>query len=66
MTTVKELQEYLKTLPEDTEVTVACQYSGSYYNGTEWRDMNLHPYEGNVEYIMGTEAVPGTLYLGDA
>jgi hypothetical protein len=48
-------------------VNVACQYSGSYYyDGTEWRDMNLHPYEGNVEYIMGTEGVPGTLYLGDA
>jgi hypothetical protein len=67
LTTVKELKAYLETLPEDTEVNVACQYSGSYYyDGTEWRDMNLHPYEGNVEYIMGTEGVPGTLYLGDA
>jgi hypothetical protein len=66
LTTVKELKAYLETLPEDTEVTVACQYSGSYYIGTEWREMNLHPYEGNVDYHAGTEVVPGTLYLGDA
>ncbi|SAK95670.1 hypothetical protein AWB76_07174 [Caballeronia temeraria] len=66
MTTVKQLKEYLETLPEDTEVSVACQYSGSYYNGTEWRDMDLDQYEGNVEHIAGTEVVPGTLYIGDA
>lgn len=66
MTTVKELQEYLKTLPEDTEVNVACRYHCSYADGTEWRDMNLNQYSGNVEYCAGTEVVPGTLYLGEA
>jgi hypothetical protein len=66
LTTVKELKAYLETLPEDTEVRVACQYSGSYYNGTAWREMNLHPYEGNVEHFPDWVDGPGVLYLGDA
>jgi hypothetical protein len=64
VTTVKELKAYLETLPEDTEVHVACHYSGGYDNGTEWRDMNLDQYSGNVDF--NPSGGHNDLYLGEA
>jgi hypothetical protein len=54
MTTVKQLIEYLKMLPPETECQVLVEkpsyrnYGGAYDVSVE--SMDLREYEGNVEY----------------
>lgn len=51
MTTVRELIEYLQTLPESAEVQVVEGYDCGYSYCTKEVDINLHPYDGNVDFI---------------
>lgn len=50
MTTVRELIDYLKTLPEDTEVEVIVGHYSDYSYCTETVPLNLDPYTGNVDF----------------
>lgn len=52
-TTVKELIEYLKTIPLDTELRVVVTYDcqGGYATCTKLVPLDLDPTTGNVEYI---------------
>lgn len=63
MSTVKELMNYLGTLPEDTDVCVAESFYG-YEPGTQWTDLDLGQYEGNADFI--SDGRSNTLYLGKA
>jgi hypothetical protein len=65
MTTVKELKEYLETLPEDAEVLVLEEEHMGGYSGyaAVWNPLNLHPYEGNASFY--DYSTPASLYLGE-
>lgn len=51
MTTAQQLIDYLKTLPPETEVSVLREDNRSWSTYTEWADLNLEPYGGNVDYF---------------
>lgn len=48
--TVKELIDYLKTLPEDTEVEVVVGHYSDYSYCTETVPLSLDPCTGNVDF----------------
>ena len=51
MTKVKDLIEYLKTLPEDMIVCVIQEYSEQWNMNTQWSDLVLpdkHGYSPNI------------------
>lgn len=49
MATVKELKAYLETIPEDTEVYVSVHEYHGWDSYSSFRDLDLHPYDGNVD-----------------
>lgn len=59
MTTVKQLREYLATLPDDMEVEVLKEKHAHWQTWTEWVPLVIHPYTGN------TNLVGNTLELGE-
>lgn len=61
MTTVKQLIKYLEQFPEDTEVNVLQEYSGSYYTSTRWVALDLDEYSENINYYPSLKL----LELGD-
>jgi len=51
MTTVKELIDYLETLPRETEVHVVVGIDCGYGYGTKEVPLDLDPAEGNMEFM---------------
>lgn len=63
VTTVAQLREFIAALPDDCEVEVLREYSGSYYTATEWVPVDLDKYSDNCDVIdLGTRKI---LYLGE-
>ena len=62
MTTVKELIEYLKTIPEDTEVEVLKQYDGYYSSHSWFEPLDL---KFGVYYSRGSANCKPYLQLGE-
>jgi len=50
MTTVSQLITYLQELPPDTEVSVIEGYDCGYAYCTKEVDLDLDPYNGNVDF----------------
>lgn len=62
MATVKELKAYLETIPDDTEVHVLSERTHGWDTYTSFDPMNLHQYEGNVDFNDASGS--NDLYLG--
>ena len=50
MTTAKELIEYLKTIPEETQIRVLERYENGYSTYVKEVDLNLDLINGNIEF----------------
>ena len=50
-TTVKELIDYLKTIPLDTELHVLVREEGDYWDRVNYAPMDLSELTGNVGYV---------------
>jgi hypothetical protein len=59
MTTVKELKEFLETLPEDMSVEVLEEYASGWEVSTRWVSLELDTYCSNC-CVYG-----GALYIGE-
>lgn len=63
MATVRELKEYLGTLPDDTEIFVVETRTHGWDTYSTFVNLNLHRYEGNSEFSDYNNQP--RLYLGD-
>lgn len=51
MTTVRELKEFIKDIPDDTKVVVQCYYFLGFDTVTAYKDADFDELDGNVEHI---------------
>lgn len=63
MTNVKQLREYLATLPDNLPVKVLKEYSGGFNAYTKWVDLELPKPEGS-SYTESCDASCNDLELG--